>query len=85
MAIQTLPLFPLSQPIFPEGVVRLTIFEVRYLHLIKHCQQEGIEFGIVPLADGHEVQKRGRWSGFMPSAASLNYSPWRRYSPQCYR
>lgn len=59
MAIQTLPLFPLSQPIFPEGVVRLTIFEVRYLHLIKRCQQEGIEFGIVPLADGHEVQKAG--------------------------
>jgi Lon protease-like protein len=59
MATETLPLFPLSQPIFPEGLLRLTIFEVRYLHLIRRCQQEGIAFGVVPLADGHEVQKAG--------------------------
>ena len=59
MAIETLPLFPLSQPVFPEGILRLTIFEVRYLHLIRRCQQEGIAFGVVPLAGGHEVQKAG--------------------------
>ena len=59
MATETLPLFPLSQPVFPEGLLRLTIFEVRYLHLIRRCQQEGIAFGVVPLADGHEVQKAG--------------------------
>jgi Lon protease-like protein len=59
MATETLPLFPLSQPVFPEGVLRLTIFEVRYLHLIRRCQEEGIAFGVVPLADGHEVQKAG--------------------------
>ncbi|MEY2682403.1 MAG: peptidase S16 [Betaproteobacteria bacterium] len=59
MATETLPLFPLSQPVFPEGILRLTIFEVRYLHLIRRCQQEGIAFGVVPLADGHEVQKAG--------------------------
>jgi uncharacterized protein len=53
------PLFPLSQGLFPDGRLRLTIFEVRYLHLMRRCQQEGIEFGVVPLAAGREVQKAG--------------------------
>ncbi len=53
------PLFPLSQGLFPDSVLSLTIFEVRYLHLIKRCQQEGIAFGVVPLRAGSEVQKAG--------------------------
>ncbi len=53
------PLFPLSQGLFPDSVLSLTIFEVRYLHLIKRCQQEGIVFGVVPLRAGSEVQKAG--------------------------
>jgi Lon protease-like protein len=59
MPTQTVPLFPLSQGLFPDGRLRLTIFEVRYLHLMRRCQQEGIEFGVVPLAAGAEVQKAG--------------------------
>lgn len=59
MSAADVPLFPLSQAIFPEGLLQLTIFEVRYLHLIKRCQQEEIEFGVVPLAGGREVQKAG--------------------------
>ncbi len=53
------PLFPLSQGLFPDSLLSLTIFEVRYLHLIKRCQQEGIVFGVVPLRAGSEVQKAG--------------------------
>ncbi len=53
------PLFPLSQGLFPDSVLNLTIFEVRYLHLMKRCQQEGIVFGVVPLRAGSEVQKAG--------------------------
>ena len=58
-ALAITPLFPLSQGLFPDGVLNLTIFEVRYLHLIKRCQQEGIAFGVVPLRAGSEVQKAG--------------------------
>jgi Lon protease-like protein len=59
MTPEPTPLFPLSQGLFPDGRLRLTIFEVRYLHLMRRCQQEGIEFGVVPLAAGQEVQKAG--------------------------
>lgn len=59
MSPENVSLFPLSQALFPEGLLRLTIFEVRYLHLIRRCQKEGLEFGVVPLAAGREVQKPG--------------------------
>jgi Lon protease-like protein len=54
-----IPLFPLSQGLFPDSVLSLNIFEIRYLNLIKRCQQEQIPFGVVPLAEGREVQKAG--------------------------
>lgn len=56
---ETIPLFPLSQGLFPDGRLQLTIFEVRYLHLIRRCQQDGTDFGVVALAAGGEVQKAG--------------------------
>ena len=59
MTSTAVPLFPLHQGLFPEGLLRLTIFEVRYLHLIRRCQRDGITFGVVPLASGSEVQKAG--------------------------
>ncbi|MDG1109787.1 MAG: peptidase S16, partial [Burkholderiaceae bacterium] len=36
----TIPLFPLSSVLFPEGTLHLQIFEVRYLDLIKRCHQQ---------------------------------------------
>lgn len=59
MTLPDVPLFPLHRGLFPDGLLSLTIFEVRYLHLIKRCQREGIRFGVVPLASGNEVQKAG--------------------------
>ncbi len=55
----TVPLFPLSSALFPKGVLYLNIFEVRYLHLMRRVRSEDIEFGVVPLAQGAEVQKAG--------------------------
>jgi Lon protease-like protein len=59
MATENVPLFPLSNALFPKSVLYLNIFEVRYLHLMRRAQSEGIEFGIVPLAQGNEVQRAG--------------------------
>jgi uncharacterized protein len=59
MAFENVPLFPLSSALFPKGVLVLNIFEVRYLHLMRRAQREGIEFGVVPLAQGREVQRAG--------------------------
>ena len=49
-------LFPLSNALFPAGVLNLRIFEVRYLDLIRRCLADGTEFGVVPLLAGNEVR-----------------------------
>jgi len=54
-----IPLFPLSHGLFPDGLLSLQIFEVRYLDLIKRCQQLGLPFGVVWLKSGSEVQVPG--------------------------
>jgi len=40
MNLDTIPLFPLSHGVFPDGMLQLQIFEVRYLDLIKRCHRE---------------------------------------------
>jgi Lon protease-like protein len=51
-----IPLFPLSHGLFPDGMLSLQIFEVRYLNLIKRCHQQQLPFGVVWLKKGSEVQ-----------------------------
>lgn len=46
-----LPLFPLGIVTFPGELVNLHIFEPRYKQLIKHCEDEGTTFGIVPFLE----------------------------------
>jgi Lon protease-like protein len=55
----TIPLFPLSQGLFPDGMLQLQIFEVRYLDLIKRCHQQQTPFGVAWLQKGQEVQVPG--------------------------
>jgi uncharacterized protein len=47
MTLTTLPLFPLTTILFPDGVLPLQIFELRYLTMIKQCIATGTEFGVV--------------------------------------
>lgn len=54
-----IPLFPLSHGLFPDGMLSLQIFEVRYLDLIKRCHQQQLPFGVVWLQKGSEVQVPG--------------------------
>ncbi|TQK07203.1 LON peptidase substrate-binding domain-containing protein [Herbaspirillum sp. SJZ107] len=56
MATISLPLFPLSTVLFPDGVLPLQIFEVRYLDMISHCLTEDEPFGVVLLTQGQEVR-----------------------------
>ena len=65
--LHTIPLFPLSQGIFPDGMLSLQIFEVRYLDLIKRCQQQQLPFGVAWIKGGSEVQVPGQ----VPSLHSL--------------
>ena len=43
----TLPLFPLNTLLFPDGLLHLQIFELRYLTMVKQCIANGTEFGVV--------------------------------------
>ena len=56
MATLTFPLFPLSTVLFPDGVLPLQIFEVRYLDMIGRCIADGTPFGVVLLTQGSEVR-----------------------------
>ena len=57
---EKIPLFPLSHGLFPDGMLSLQIFEVRYLDLIKRCNQQQLPFGVVWLKKGSEVQVPGQ-------------------------
>lgn len=50
-----LPLFPLRSVLFPDGELRLRIFEPRYLDMVRHCGRTGTGFGVCLILDGHEV------------------------------
>ena len=56
MATISIPLFPLSTVLFPDGVLPLQIFEVRYLDMIGRCLAEDAPFGVVMLTHGQEVR-----------------------------
>jgi len=58
--MERIPLFPLSHGVFPDGVLHLQIFEVRYLDLIRRCHREHTPFGVAWLAQGNEVTVPGQ-------------------------
>lgn len=59
LTLTSLPLFPLDAVLFPGGVLALRVFEVRYLDMVRKCQQTGAPFGVVSLRSGHEVRRAG--------------------------
>ncbi len=59
LSLSSLPLFPLASVLFPQGTLALRVFEVRYLDMVRKCQQVGAPFGVVTLTEGHEVRKPG--------------------------
>lgn len=51
----TIPLFPLSAVLFPDGPLPLRIFEARYLDMISRCLREDSRFGVVQICSGSDV------------------------------
>ena len=50
-----LPLFPLHAVLFPGGLLRLKVFEARYLDLVSACLRNASPFGVVCLLQGNEA------------------------------
>ena len=59
LTLSSLPLFPLNSVLFPDGVLALRVFEVRYLDMVRKCHHTGAPFGVVALTQGHEVRQAG--------------------------
>lgn len=59
MHLVELPLFPLDTVLFPDGLLPLRIFEVRYLDMVRRCQQSQTPFGVVSLTHGSQVLQAG--------------------------
>ncbi len=59
LALSALPLFPLGTVLFPDGLLPLRIFEVRYLDMVQRCFKSGTPFGVVALQRGGEVRQAG--------------------------
>ena len=64
LTLQSLPLFPLGAVLFPEGLLSLRVFEVRYLDMIGKCRKAGAPFGVVSLTQGQEVRRPGAQEAF---------------------
>src|SRR5262249_40218967 len=48
-------LFPLNTVLFPEGVLPLKVFELRYIEMTKTCLRDNIPFGFCLIREGPEV------------------------------
>jgi uncharacterized protein len=57
VVLHSLPLFPLGTVLYPQSILPLRIFEVRYLDMVNKCLRTGAPFGVVSLTQGIEVQK----------------------------
>lgn len=57
MSTLTLPLFPLNTILFPDGLLHLQIFELRYLTMVKQCIANGTEFGVVAQTEGPKTDE----------------------------
>jgi len=59
-----LPIFPLNNCLFPDGILSLNIFEIRYLKMIKKVSDERGCFGVILLKRGLETNRPGETEEF---------------------
>ncbi len=50
-----IPLFPLNTVLFPDGVLPLRVFEIRYMDMVRDCMQDEAPFGVCLITRGAEV------------------------------
>jgi len=53
--LSSIPLFPLNAVLFPDGPLKLRIFEARYVDMIGRCMREGTGFGVALIREGVEA------------------------------
>jgi len=53
--LMQLPLFPLSSIVMPGGIMKLRLFERRYIDMVTNCFRTQTGFGICLIKDGNEA------------------------------
>lgn len=69
----TIPLFPLNAVLFPQGPLKLRIFETRYLDMIKRCMREDLNFGVAMIVEGVEAGGPARTADIGTSARIVDF------------
>lgn len=72
MKTRSLPLFPLNVVIFPEGLLPLNIFEMRYLDMVRSCLRNHSPFGVVAVLDEAPSTRRDTQLPFALVGTSVN-------------
>jgi uncharacterized protein len=52
---EAIALFPLGTVLFPDGPLRLRIFEPRYIDMVGRCMRESTGFGVALITEGREA------------------------------
>jgi uncharacterized protein len=66
-----LPLFPLGAVLFPGGLLRLRVFEARYLDLMSACIKTESPFGVVLIRQGSELRSDSGKSPLLENVGCL--------------
>jgi uncharacterized protein len=51
-----IPLFPLNTVLFPQGLLPLRVFEVRYTDMVRDCLRTKTPFGVVNITRGSDTK-----------------------------
>ena len=73
MNASTIPLFPLSAVLFPQGPLKLRIFETRYVDMISRCMRDNLAFGVVMITEGSETGGMVRTAQIGTSARIVDF------------
>ena len=52
-----IPLFPLNVVLFPEGELKLRIFEPRYIDMVSDCLRNDTGFGVCLIQEDKDMSK----------------------------
>jgi uncharacterized protein len=68
-----LPLFPVHSVLFPNGRLRLRVFEKRYMDMVTRCLKQETPFGVCLIRAGHEVGEAAQPSSIGTTATIDEY------------
>lgn len=68
-----IPLFPLNAVLFPQGPLKLRIFETRYVDMVSRCMRENLSFGVAMIVEGSEAGGPARTAPIGTSARIVDF------------